>query len=55
MKYTLEEVKQLNSRMDENIVYRLTNHDTGEVRECNKLVTLLRSFMKDFGFYLRIR
>jgi 3'-phosphoadenosine 5'-phosphosulfate sulfotransferase len=44
MKYTIEEFYGY---------FRLTIHETGEVREAATVETLLRSLVRDYGFYLR--
>lgn len=36
-------------------VFRLTIHETGEVREAPTIEILLRSLVRDHGFYLRRR
>lgn len=48
MKFTIE----TEEREGESLV-RLTIHHTGEIREARDLETILRSLVRDYGFYLR--
>lgn len=49
MKYTIEEIEYYTGE----IIYRLTIPETGEIREALTLEAILRSLVRDHGFYLR--